>query len=1006
MDDTDYVYDSDNGDDNAVSRHQVAQRVFDLLTAEAADGDVLRWDRASPYLLRHAAEHAADAGGLDRLLHDWEFLVHGDARGILSTSLNGRRDHASLTVYRTSLARHAAAQVEQRRHILAVDAVRHKRPDISRALYEPSGEQNLPWQCAWSTAANISPALRASFTGHSRPLSHLAIAVVDDEPLAITAGADETVRVFHADTGTLRHAWKSHIGGVTALTSHARDGRTLIATADTLGRLRVWDARTGHASWAIDAHDGPVTGLETLLHDGRLCAISVGHDGTLRLTDFERGRSQVLLTTASGSPRGLLAIAWNRSEPLALTAIPATDEEPAQVTAVALKDGRTLYSLTFTSEVTGLQCGRSYRNSIAVATFADGTGRIWDASTGGSLHTFNRRGRPGDLEVLHLPAEDDADPFPRAVTAVTGGADGTVRIWDLDTGERLNQLEGHHQAVLALSSVHTWHFTQEGADPELDKQNTDRSALRQHVLTISQKRGNRITLDRLIVLSASADDTVRSWGANSGRELHTYTGHTGPVRQVAAFDSLSRSGRWKAVSCGDDATGRVWDLSDQTEHAAGAVHPGRIAALASGTVRGRPLVITACGDYRLRILDNRTGNLLSARMAGDSPVHAVALGTTQEGPVSASASSGKGIVVRLVDTGTVLWSRQPDSPVIALAAGGSNRRPVLVTLDDQGRIHLWELGSGRPRTGPLSQYEHVSALAVGRIRNTPVAVTGRADGEIVLWNLASGTVRRVLSPAGASPNITAVRFTTGPSGPRVASQHLWANHHSVCVTDAETGHLLSTVRLDAPAEGETTPILGLGNTSDSAVVAIGGPGNEVRIWDADSGEGDTGLWLPDTIQALSFSDHVLTVSYGRELAAFAPAAHPPLSTEEENPWRTVPRRTPTVPVHRPNQSVLQMTVLRLLLEWGDHDGQSLTSLFCRHVPGRAVKSAIRALIQTGLIRRMPTGSLGYAIEPRGRALVQLKQPAENGLAPSPPLLKLRDIHGRPCGPCSHRRFRL
>ncbi|MFB7051067.1 WD40 repeat domain-containing protein [Streptomyces microflavus] len=994
----------DVDDESTAPHRRAAQRVFDLLTAEVADGDALRWDRASPYLLRHAAEHAAEAGRLDSLLGDWEFLVHGDARGILSSSPAGPQDHTSLAVYRTSLARHAAARPAQRRHILAVDALRHQHPDISRALYAPPGEQNPPWRCAWSTAANVSPALRASFTGHSRPLNHLAVASVDGEPFAVTAGADETVRLFHANTGALHHAWKGHTGGVTALASHAHGSHTLVVTADTHGWLRVWNARTGRASWAIKAHDGSVTGLRTLLHEGHLCAVSVGQDGTLRVTDFERERSQVLLTTAPGTLGGLLALAGAPSRPIALTAVSAMGEEPAQVVAVGLRDGCALYSLPFTAEVTGLECGESDGVPVAVATLSDGTGRLWHAFTGGSPRTFSHRGRPGDLDVLHLPAENDADPF----VAVTGGADGTIRIWDLRTEERLHQLEGHHRAVLSLASVHLPYPAQDDADPELDERHMDRSAFRQHVRSVTQRRRTRPTLGRLIVLSSSADDTVRSWDADSGKELDTYTGHTGPVRRVAAFDPMADSGLWKAVSCGDDATGRVWDLSDRTEHIAGAVHPGRIEALASATPRGRPLLVTACGDHRLRVLDNLTGSLLSARMAGDSPVHAVALGATREGAVSASVSSGKGIVVRLVDTGAVLWSRRPDNPVIAVSAGGSSRRPVLVTLDSQGLAQMRELGSGRPRSGPLSRYEGVSALALGRIRDTPVVVTGRADGEIVLWNLASGAVRRVLSPAGASPRVNAVRFVTGPSGPRVASQHLRADHHSVRVTDAETGRLLSTVRLGVPAEGEGTPVLGLGSTPDRTLVAVGGPNNEVRMWDADTGGGSTELWLPDTIQALSFDNRMLTVSYGRELAAFAPAAHPPPSDEEkEAPPRSEQRTTasPTLARRRGNRSALQETLLKLLLEWEGHDGPSLASLLCRHVPSRAVKSAIRALIQGRLIRPTRTGSLGYAIEPRGRALIRPVESAGDGRAPSPPLQKLRGIHGGPCVPCSHRRFR-
>ncbi|WP_343242174.1 WD40 repeat domain-containing protein [Streptomyces sp. SID9727] len=992
-------------DGSAAPRTRVAQRVFDLLTAEVAEGDVLRWERASPYLLRHSAEHAAEAGRLDLLLEDWEFLVHGDARSILASSPAGWQDHTSLTIYRTSLPHHATARAAQRRHILAVDAVRHQQPGISRALYVPPGEQSPAWQCAWSTAANISPALRASFTGHSRALHQLALAEVDGETFAVTAGADETVRLFHAGTGALRHAWKGHGGGVTSLASHARGSGAFIVTGDAGGWLRVWDARTGRAAWAVAAHDGPVTGLKTLVHDGHLSAVSVGHDGALRVTDFERGRSRVLVTAASGTLRGLLALAGSPDEPVALTAVSATGEEPARVVAVGIEAGLILYTLQCTAEVTGLQCGESDGTPIAVAVFADGTGRLWDAPTGRSPLTFSRRGRPGDLDVLHLTAENDVAPC----MAVTGGADGTIRVWDLYTGERLQQLEGHHKAVLALDSVHVPYAAQEGTDPELDERQMDRSVFRQHVRSVTQRRNSRLTPASLIILSASADDTVRSWHAESGGELHTYTGHTGPVRRVVAFDLPTASDRWKAVSCGDDATGRVWDLSDRTEHVAGAIHPGRIEALASDTSRGRPLVVTACGDNRLRVLDSRTGSLLSARMAGDSPVYAVALGATREGPVIASVDSGKGIVVRLAETGALLWSHQPDSPVVALSAGGSRRRPVLAALDARGSLHLWDLGSGRPRGGPLSRYEGVSSVALGRIRDAPVIVTGRADGEIVLWNLVSGAVRRVLSPAGEAPYVAAVRMVAGPSGPRVASQHLRTGHHGVRVIDAETGRLLSTVRLGAPVEGGAAPVLGLGSTPDGAVVAVGGPDNGVRVWDADTGVGNTELWLPDTVQALSFDHHILTVAYGRELAAFTAAAHPPPPPPVEDdvhPHSAQRKASAVAPSRRRSRVPLHTTLLALLLEWEGHDGPKLAGLLCRHVPRRAVKAAIRSLIQEGLIRPAHAGSLGYALEPKGRALVAPAPSARNDTARPLPLQRLRGIHGAPCVACGHRRFHL
>jgi hypothetical protein len=52
---------ADHAAARTATRGRTARRVLDLLTAQARDGDTVRWDKATPYLLRHAAEHAADA---------------------------------------------------------------------------------------------------------------------------------------------------------------------------------------------------------------------------------------------------------------------------------------------------------------------------------------------------------------------------------------------------------------------------------------------------------------------------------------------------------------------------------------------------------------------------------------------------------------------------------------------------------------------------------------------------------------------------------------------------------------------------------------------------------------------------------------------------------------------------------------------------------------------------------------------------------------------------------
>ncbi|MFF0000677.1 WD40 repeat domain-containing protein [Streptomyces avermitilis] len=989
------------GAERVLARRRTAQRVLDLLTAQVRERDTLRWDKATPYLLRHAAEHAVDAGSLHTLLDDWEFLVHADPRGIL-TAADGAHHGTPLTVYRTSLPRHIAAPAPERRHILAVDAVRHQQPAISHRLYNPPFKNSSPWRCIWSTAANISPALRASLTGHRTPVRHLAVGTVDDEPVAITAGPDETARLFHATAGTLHHAWTGHRGGVTALAFHDKHEHADVVTADASGRLRRWDARTGRLTAAIDAHDGPVTGLLTLRLRDQLCALSTGHDGTLRVTDFDQRQTRLLLTTGRSPLPGLLAVTGPSDAPIGLAATGYHPGEPGHVVAINLLDGRVRYQLSFPTTLTGLDCFDPDGLPTAVATTADGTGQLWHASNGEELYDLNRTGRPGDMNVLHLTSTDE--PGGTRHVAVTGGGDGVVRIWDLDTARQLHRLEGHHTAILALNTVHNPHFRLGDTSSELGENALDQQALRLLTRAAADHYGpqRRDALAGLIVLSASADETIRSWHAQDGKEIRTYTGHTGPVRCVAALEPAADSDRLWAVSCSDDATGRTWDLTDSTGHTTGAAHPGRIDALATATVQGQSLTVTTCSDSRLRVLDTRTGSLLSARIAGDNPAQAVTLGATREGPVCATASPDKGIVVRLVTTGTVLWQRQTDAPVVALQAGGSMRRPVLLTLDDNGRTHMWELATGRPRTGPLCQQAGVNSIATGSIRNTPVAVTGHSTGEILLWNLASGTLRRTLCQPGRAHSVRELSFATGPSGPRVASQHMHLNHHSIRVTDADTGRLCSVISVSPAAAME----FALGRVQDAAVVATGGPDNSVRLWDADTGDRHAVLWLPDTVHALDFDDHLLTVAYGRELAAFAPAVLSD-ATDTADTSRSLSRQASR---RNPNKSLLQATILRLLLEWEGHNLAPLASLLCRHVPTKAVKVAIRILLRDGLILPTSKDALGYALEPKGRALARPVPPSKSRALTrasdgGTPALKLRGWHGQPCGLCSHRKIR-
>ncbi|MFF3443132.1 WD40 repeat domain-containing protein [Streptosporangium sp. NPDC002721] len=264
------------------------------------------------------------------------------------------------------------------------------------------------------------------------------------------------------------------------------------------------------------------------------------------------------------------------------------------------------------------------------------------------------------------------------------------------------------------------------------------------------------------------DDTMRVWDLTT-RELigEPIAGQPYSVETVAVGQV---NGRPVAVTGSVVGTVRVWDLTTRKPMGEPMTrsHTGSVGAVAIGEVNGRPVAVTA-GDLGtethknpVRVWDLITREPLGEPMTGHTgPVLAVAVGQVNGRPVAVTGSVDG--TVRVWDLTTRKPVGEPMTSrtgVWGVAIGEVNARPVAVTGSEDQNMRVWDLTKhtliGEPV--PTGHTHGVSAVAVGQVNGRPVAVTGGSndsgDGSVRVWDLA--TRRPIGDPMGYTNRVFTV----------------------------------------------------------------------------------------------------------------------------------------------------------------------------------------------------------------------------------------------------------
>jgi RNA polymerase sigma factor (sigma-70 family) len=227
------------------------------------------------------------------------------------------------------------------------------------------------------------------------------------------------------------------------------------------------------------------------------------------------------------------------------------------------------------------------------------------------------------------------------------------------------------------------------------------------------------------VASASADQTVRVWDLEAGKEALRLGGHDGGVMTLAFTPdgkALASGDRAGVVRLWDLATGKVlFQFQEEGPVWSVALSPDG-KALATGTESGSIRLWDAANGTELRRLDGHRGWLYCLAFSPDGKT---------------LASAGRDRKVRLWDRAfgmelRLLEGHEKEVCWVAFAADGK----TLASSGHDRTVRLWEVATGRERrrlTGHEGGVYAVALSPAGRL-----LVSASEDRTVRLWDLATG----------------------------------------------------------------------------------------------------------------------------------------------------------------------------------------------------------------------------------------------------------------------------